>query len=63
MGKEQQWNGHPGIEGEGWKRVGERDERSFGIASGNRFAFSLNVPLSGGFAPPFGGRSRNLRAL
>lgn len=46
MGKEQWWCGHPGIEEEGWKRVEERDGRSLGIASVNRFAFSPDVLAS-----------------
>ena len=63
-GKEERRCGHPGIEGEGWTQGGERDERSFGIASGNGFGFSSTVfslPLK--LHPlPGGGRGGNLQA-
>ena len=45
MGKEQWWCGHPGIEGEGWKQVGERDERNLGIASVSKFECSFRTFL------------------
>ena len=43
MGKEQWLCGHSGIEGEGWKQVGERDDWNCGIASVNKTTFSSNI--------------------